>query len=166
MLKYHNPWPVDGGRAWHEVEERLINQWVWSLLPSTYLIFLSSLQTKACKACLQNLVVSSTSRPSSAETKPSSKLSMPILALQHKQWRLELKRLLLSFLHEEINPEMDERARDKAKTLGRWCAQRDQLNIIAFKHFFPSKFQVSMILFYCLCGRNVNCEWPSPYLVC
>jgi len=123
-IEYHNRWPVDGGRAWHEVEERLINQWVWSLLPSTYLNFLSSLQTKACKACLQNLVVSSTSRPSSAETKPSSKVSMPILALQHKQWRLQLKWLLLSFLHEEINPEMDQRARDKAKTLGRWCAQR------------------------------------------
>ena len=143
MLKYHNPWPVDGGRAWHEVEERLINQWVWSLLPSTYLNFLSSLQTKACKACLQNLVVSSTSRPSSAETKPSSKPSMPILALQHKQWRLELKWLSQSFLHEEINPGMDKRARDKAKTLGRWCAQRP------IKHYclrtFLSK-QVSMIL--------------------
>jgi hypothetical protein len=62
---------------------------------------------------------------------------MPILPLQHKQWRLELKRLLLSFLHEEINPEMDERARDK----GAGDVRRDQLNIIAFKHFFPSKFQ-------------------------
>jgi hypothetical protein len=68
---------------------------------------------------------------------------MPILALQHKQWRLELKWLLLTFLHEEINPEMDQRARDKAKTLGRWCAQRP-IKYYCLQTFLSK--QVSMIL--------------------
>jgi hypothetical protein len=66
---------------------------------------------------------------------------MPILALQHKQWRLELKWLLLSFLHQEINPEMDQREGEIRRRLWAGDVRRDQLNIIAFKHFFPSKFQ-------------------------
>jgi hypothetical protein len=68
---------------------------------------------------------------------------MPILALQHKQWRLQLKWLLLSFLHEEINPEMDQRARDQAKTSGRWCGQRP-IKCYCLQTFLSK--QVSMIL--------------------